>query len=831
MWTLAGVIALSAGWSARAPLAFAQGPTNSMGDPLREHPLMRRLVAERIARLPLLRLRSTPVPSAQEYELTALALEVALRLDPDHVGLARRAVEAWHGAGDTARSLEATRLVARNDPEDTAAQLRLVSARISERQSVESRLSAFEKIVGPEGENLDAAVRSRLALDGALLAQETGDDARFVRLLTRATQLDSTNKDAAVLAATYFHERSNDPLGRTEMLLNVLLSDPIDPGAHLNLARELRSHGAFAAAQRFQDAASALYARAEVPPTVDLQTEALIGLWQAYGADPVLQALSGAEQGMRQQRAYEIAVAQAQGRDPGPPIEETRLPPELEAIRMAINLSLGRQGAAEASLRGVSASASALMTMLGGAEGQGLDPQKIADAKRRLRSETLWLRLWSGVQLDEAAADLERLTNEGELNETAQRRYQGLLAMQRGELGSARETLEPLADKDPRSRLGLGMLAEREGRSEDAQRHYAILALGQPHALLGAFARRRIELLTGTTLAPTTTASHLEAYIANTPTWLDEMVRDPRAWMHLSVEPVRERIGPLSPLELDVTIRNVGRLPLALGPGKPLDTRVLLAPTLLVDGQYQAPNLQVEIADLERRLRLMPGEALTARIWAGQGWLGQALDGLADRSLTMRWRAVQGYRMDNTGRYLGGAMGLTAEVPIIAQTGVAPLGQSAEAMAKGFAEAQGESLIEALFFVRSALQRTKEDPNNPDARTIAATLDRAVADRMPSMTELERALTTLVVGSAFLRSELAGLDAIAANDPSPIVRLSYLIARVPDPDDGVYNSFDAGADPDMARFAELLRAGLLAAEAAGEVSPLEQDLAPTTIVK
>lgn len=834
MWSLAGMVALSAGWAGAPRAATAQSaPASGSGSEpyLREHRALPRLVAERIARVPMLRLRTTPNPSVKDYELTALALEVALAQAPSMDALARRAVEAWHAAGDNARALEATKRLYALDPSDTVALLRIISDRINDFQSVEARLNAYETLLGPDGEGVDPSVRSRLALDAALLAQEQGDDDRFVRLLTRSTQLDPTNKDAAVLAATYFTERSSDPLGRVEMLLNVVMADPIDPSAHMNLSRELRAHGAFTAAQRFFDNATQIFARANMPPSLDLQVEALIGLWQAYGADSVLQAISGAENQMRQQRTYEIAVAKAQGRDAGPPLEETRLPPELEAVRMAINLSLGRQGAADASIRSIAASGEILKQLLAGAEGQGLDPEAIADARRRLRSETLWLRLWAGTQLDEAEADLDALTAEGDLTTLAQDRYRGLLAMHRGDFAKAHELLDPLADLDPRARLGLGLLAEKESNADDALRHYAVLALRQPQALLGAFARRRIELITGTALAPTETAETLEAYMKDTPMWLDEMVREPRTWMHMTVEPTRERVGPLSPLELDVTIRNIGRMPLAVGPGLAIDTRVLLAPSMLVDGQYQAPNLQVEIADLERRLRLLPGESLEARIWAGQGWLGQALDGLSDRSLTMRWRAVQGYRMDNTGKYLGGAMGLTAEVPIIAQNGVASLGTTADGMAKAFADAQGESLIEALFFVRSALQRAKDDPNNPDSALITATLDRAVADRMPSMTELERALATLVVGAAYLRTDQAGLDAIASADPSALVRFCYLLSRVPDPANPVYDSFADASDPNMARFAVLLREALVAAQASGEVSPLQQDIAPTTIVK
>ncbi len=822
------------GIAAAALLAvFASGGARAQsGDRFAgESDTARRLAAERIARLPMLHLRRAQAPTERDFELTALALDMAMDIDPTREAFVRRAIEAWHGAGNKAKELETTRRLLTIAPDDQVAQLRLLSDKVSSHQSVEGRLQAVETILGPAGEGVDGAVRSRLALDAALLAQEIGDDDRFVRLLTRATQLDSTNKDAAVLAATYYTERSRDPLGRVEMLLNVLMSDPVDPSAHLNLARELRSHGAFLAAQRFQNSGSNMYARAGTAPTMDMQLEALVGIWQAAGSDQLLQSLTAVEQQMRQQRSMEIAYAQAQGRDPGAPLEATRLPPEMEALRMAVNLSLGRAGAAEASLRNIVNTAAETMGLIEGPMGQSMTPEQIADVRLRLMSEILWMRLWSGAQTDLAAKDIEGLAESGQLNEMATTRYRGLLAVREGRFDEARTLLESQADRDPRSRLGLGLLAEAEGNTEEAQRHYATLALEQPQTLLGAFSRRRVETMLGTTLAPTDTARRLEAYIANVPVWINDMTTDPRSWMHLAVQPVPERISPLDSLSMEITLRNVGRMPLAVGAGKPLDSRILLAPTLLVDGQYSPPGLQVEVADIDRRLRLMPGESLTARVWASQGWVGQALDGLANRSLTMRWRAVQGFRLDQQGKYLPGVMSLTTEVPVISQSGIGPLGSTLDGMAAAFESAQGSTLLEQLFYVRAGILLAKEDPNSPESQNFINTMDAAVANRCATMTELERALAMLVVGSAFLRTDTTRLDEVAARDESPVVMLAALASRVPDPENPLYDRALSSGDATVARFATLLRDTLREADPATAAGSLQRDLEQPTIQK
>src|SRR5690606_22072900 len=124
----------------------------------------------------------------------------------------RLLLEAWYAAGDEAKVIEVTREIIRLDPSDTVAQLRLISDRISRYQSVEERQTAFDRLLGESGGAIDPSVRSRLALDDALLARELGDEQRFVERLSMATQLDSSNKPAAVLAATYALERLTDPI-------------------------------------------------------------------------------------------------------------------------------------------------------------------------------------------------------------------------------------------------------------------------------------------------------------------------------------------------------------------------------------------------------------------------------------------------------------------------------------------------------------------------------------------------------------------------------------------------------------------------------------------
>src|SRR6185369_17723106 len=125
--------------------------------------------------------------------------------------------------------LAATQLVVRLDRKDTVATLRLLSARIGMRQTIDERLAMYDAFLGPQGQLLDPSIRSRLALDAALLLRERQDQPGYMKRLKDAVQLDVTNKEAAYLAVEAFTRKVEDPQGRLELLSNLLMADPMDP--------------------------------------------------------------------------------------------------------------------------------------------------------------------------------------------------------------------------------------------------------------------------------------------------------------------------------------------------------------------------------------------------------------------------------------------------------------------------------------------------------------------------------------------------------------------------------------------------------------------------
>ncbi|MFN9972264.1 MAG: hypothetical protein ACK58T_20480, partial [Phycisphaerae bacterium] len=164
--------------------------------------------------------------------------------------LIRRQIESEWNAEDQDAAIEATQRLLKLDPRDTVAQLRLVSHRINAIQTTEGRIAAYERFLSEAGKGLDPSIRSRLALDCALLHRERGEEDNFVARLKLATALDGTNKEAALLAYTYFSESVSDPKGEAELTLNLLYADPLDSSIYLQLSEQLASGGAFSGASR-----------------------------------------------------------------------------------------------------------------------------------------------------------------------------------------------------------------------------------------------------------------------------------------------------------------------------------------------------------------------------------------------------------------------------------------------------------------------------------------------------------------------------------------------------------------------------------------------------
>ncbi|MEM7515800.1 MAG: hypothetical protein AAF368_02600, partial [Planctomycetota bacterium] len=251
-------------------------------------------IGRQIARAAIIDYRLQPDPSPADARAGAMMLELAAEFRPEDPILLRYLVEAYRAAGDEASLIDATSRLYKVDPGDEVAQLRLISWHIGRNQTVEERLAAYgEWLDGRGSEHLEdfPAIASRLALDAALLYRETGDERAFLGRLAQATRLDSSNKEAAALAAAVYAQRSDDPVARLELAINLLLADPVDPNLHLSIAEQLATFGVFDQSRRFYNNADRLYRLSGANADTPAMISALVALdWYTFGPRTILQA-------------------------------------------------------------------------------------------------------------------------------------------------------------------------------------------------------------------------------------------------------------------------------------------------------------------------------------------------------------------------------------------------------------------------------------------------------------------------------------------------------------------------------------------------------------
>lgn len=809
---------LRSGWAALLVLccfAAAHGPQLLAQEPQAvrsDEAQLDDALARRVARAAMLNLRGVPTPTQGDYRIAALVLERAHELSPSNEAILRRLIEAWQAAGDEQRSLAHTRALLRMRPDDETALLRVVSDSVAQLQSAEARIAAADRLVAAEA--LPATVRSRLALDAALLAREQGDEQGFVDRLTTATQLDSTNKQAAALAATYYLERSDDPLGRVETLANLLLADPLDPVSHRRLAKELLAHGAYAGAKRFLQRADDLVAALEAPLTPsERQSQwiaTMLATWGAQGPAEALQAIDEEEQRLRDRIARLRYQAQLRGDDPDEAAAPFQPDPAREMVRLVIAAaSDDDEQAGKAIDRLTELSQQTLEEVdrrIGELKAQS-DPDtasslaSLRQAALRNEAQMLWLRLWSGRQLDRASEALERLSararsdpppeaddaiaQEGAeaITEAALQRDRGWLLAQQGRTEQARALLAPLAERDELARLGLARAAERSGDRREALLGYARLALQQPGTMVGLYARTRVERILGQRLAPTRTAASLDSYALALPSILDDMTKDPSVFLSLEAQLPTREIGPLDPLEVEVQLGNASTIPLAVADLGPISGALLLSPRIVSGARRTFENALPEVAVVRTRLRLEPRQSITERIWTGGGATGSLVDLLVSAPLSIGWGVEQGFTVREGGRLRKGGLALRDSTSI-ATRGALPISTaSLEELTAALRQAHGRELFEALLAATSLLAREQAglDPRlDADQRK---QLGQTLAQTLPSLPPKARAFAAVVVPVGRLIEEASPIDEALRADDDPLVRTITLLSRVKGADD------------------------------------------------
>lgn len=763
-----------------------------------------------VARMAAMDLQIAGGNNPRDYRIAELLLGVAHQLAPDDEVILRLEVFAASSSGNRESLIALTKELVRLNPSDTVAQLRLIAGAIDTKQDIEGRMAGYDAFLNyrdKDGHALDASIRSRLALDAALLLREKGDLRGFAEKLAMAAELDPTNKDAASLAVTFYTENSGDAPGRLALLINLLKADPFDADTHLAIARELAAGDAVTQATRFYETHGSLVQLFgdRVSPNVTAEANTLY--WSAEGAERLVERLREA---IEQQRSAagkmrQLAIERDQPLSQLPDPERVRLTPELERVRLAAALAIGDQAQADYCYAETARTFDLQLSAIQDENSRppGTTQQEVLDTVKRLRGELMWMQLWSGYQIPAAEAVLNEFKQDPAMAASPQtapvlRRLEGWLQLQKGELDAAEKTLTPLASSDVLARLGLCVLKERRGAKEEAISAFEALARETAGSLVGAYARTRYGVLSGHELERAPGAKELESLAAGVPGWLEDMITDPRRAMSLqaSVEP--DRIGPMDPARVRIRVRNVSPIALALGPEKPINSRLLLVPKLEAALDPVRAAAGSVVVSLDRRLRLLPQEELDITVWADQGNMGWITNRLITVPLTVKWKAIQGFNMVPPGVYVQGPHCLAIETEWLQRSSSAKSFDDGPTLVKWIESGSSEDIAEVITLAQVNLQ-VKKDARGAWPADQRQAIGAALAARYPKLDAPSRIMIAAMLPLPKQAPWLKPVDDAIAADADPRVRMVCLALRTPDPKDA---KFAAAASGD-ARLAEL----------------------------
>jgi|GEM_PF-2754973 len=435
------------------------------------------------------------------------------------------------------------------------------------------------------------------------------------------------------------------------------------------------------------------------------------------------------------------------------------------------------------------------------------NPDQVDNLRRTAllnRAQMVWFRLWSGLQLDDAEADLDRISsdqapsaskpapadaaavagkNAFTITPDAIARNRGWLAAQRGDRAAAQRLLKPLSAGDELARLGLARAADLAGDKRSAILGYARLAIEQPATLVGMFARTRVEKIIGKRLTATRTAASLNAYAMSLPRIIDDMTNDPTVFISLKVEQSKRRLDPLDPLVVTLRLGNNASIPLAVGNTGPIGATFLITPRITARTQRAITDAQPEITRLGERLRLEPRDSFEQTVWVGGGQAAQLLDLLAAQPVAIRWSVLQSFVVARDGTLKKGRLALRNSTGLANRPPAPGSTDSLDDLVARLTSASGRDLLESLLIAASLLVEKEvgvEPRLSDDERTKLA---QTVADRLPDLDAKARAFAAVIMPTSRLIEQAKPIDEALRADDAPLVRAIALLSRVEGPDD------------------------------------------------
>lgn len=654
-----------------------------------------------------------PVTPA-DYTLAMHLLGMAMDLNPKDADLARSVVEAAWLAGEHEELIRATRVVIKNDPKDTVAQLRLISAIVNRDQTVEGRIEAYKRFIGDGDSPIDASVRSRLMLDMALLERERGNETGFLSALRGAAKLDPANKEAQSLVVQHYSQVIDDASTMMRLQLRVLYADPLDPHVHIAIARMCAAEGATDAAWRFLNSAIAIFRidSGKVPPR--LQEQQLSMLWQYEGPQAILDRLNPtlADERATRQAQIESRIAADEPYDDLEPPTDIRYEPGTDRIRLLAAFILNDQITVDSVLMDLQRSliayyaATKEQTQVRGANRGALLGSYLNEV---VTFQTM--RAIVGVDAELIRNDMNSIVSNAPELEKFFRPFEPFSQFAGGEYLEAKSSaIEQLAPSAPRDLL-IALASEKLGQTQEAISLYTQLTLDYPLEATGALARSRLEELTNGADQTTPEGMKMRDIANEVPTWLDQMIVQPENTMALSISPTKTSFKAGEQSRLTVRLTNLSTLPLSIGSSHPIDSNLLFVPGFREIGSNFKGTGRSKVVDLGRRLRLMPLEELEIEIEPDSIQTRWLIQTQPQSVVRQRWRALQGFKPLPGGGIVNSPFALVSETPLIERRVLPEVSASIDVIVDGIGSSNPDEVLRCVRAAGAILYKPNSRPD------------------------------------------------------------------------------------------------------------------------
>lgn len=766
-------------------------------------------LSQRLARHASAALSAQQRPSLAAIEIATLLVREAVDLNPANQHAWRMLLQLAEMAEDVAVQDEALRALAGLDPHDEVIRLKRANRLIEQRQTVEQRIAAYNDLLAPNNRrNLGDAVASRLALDLALLHRRAGNSEQFAHWLAEAAAIDPSHRTAAAVAAGYFRANViNDAFAEGELLVSLLMADPIQVASQRALANHLLQFAAYRGATRMLTLAVNATEAGRMMPPPDLVADLAIAQWGAGDTEAALRTVRDF-----QHRADTIHRRQLQDQRPEmTSLERAResavIDPTLAVIRAAIHTRLGTDLAAPSLARAVAA----YERVFEDAEEAGTtDPDTDDQQARPEAKEIAQLKLelaWVLVSLD--GGDIQRvrrlIAEAGEyetLSTAAAARFDGWLALREGDFDAAERHFQPHIANDAGAALGYATVLLKRGQSREAARELLRIAREQAGTIISVWAADLLwDLLGQRAVIASEVGLELERLVEKIPNVVDRFPLDPSTAFSIRLVPAQTTFPPYEPVILNVEISNHAPFPIAISADGPIRSHAVLNIAVEMVRAGRTDPLSPVVVDVSRRLRLMPRERLVIPLDLRDTALGELLDTTPMPGAVVRVKGILNFIVTPQGALLPGVLGTERETPPFRIDGFRLTGQLLEQSIAMLIDEQREiDLGQLASLCHISVLSVQDQPQAvrrlfQDARTaIIETYPRLDADTQAWM------LSVLPRADAF-----APIRDQARQSQHRAVQLSYLLHQVVRGDDPMLAAAERSGDRTLQRFAELLR--------------------------